>query len=244
MPNTAPCFRSAFTAGHVYPADVLAFHRTAFGATRMEVDPATSSPPVDPSAGGESGTTAKFKDPDTGESFDFPVDTPISNMTEAQKSEYWRHKARKHEGAVKARADYDAIKAERDQLKSATQTETEKAIEAARAEERGKVEQETAGRFQARIVAAEVKAALAAAKFPADKIAGQVEFLDHSKFLTASGEVDADKVKQYADGLVPAGGGQWPDMGGGNRGSSQPTRHSSVSAVMQERAEARAAKTK
>ena len=132
-----------------------------------------------------------------------PEATPIADMKPEHQAAYWKHQSRKHGDTAKARADYEAIKAERDQLKASTQTDAEKAIVEARADERAKAEKDTASKYQARLVAAEVKAALAATKFPADKIAGQVEFLDHSKFLTADGEVDADKVKQYAAGLAP-----------------------------------------
>lgn len=209
--STPKPFHSALPAkfrADMDPAWVLAFHRARFGDIRMEADPGSD--------GGDG------VDGDKGEvgAHGFPEKTPIADMSAEQQAAYWKHQSRRHEDAAKARADYEAIKAERDQLRSATQTDAEKAVSEARAEERTKAEQETASKYQSRLVAAEVKAALAATHFPADKIAGQVEFLDHSKFLTTDGEVDADKVKQYADGLAPAGGGTWPDMGGGNRGTT------------------------
>ena len=168
--------------------------------------------------GGSGQAEGTFTDPDTGETYQFPKDTALADMTEAQRTEYWRHKARKHEGAAKARADYDAIKAERDQLKAAGMTDAEKAVEEARNQAAAAAQAEARAQFSGRLVQAEMKAALAG-KIPAEKVAGHVEFLDVTKFLTEAGEVDTDKVQQYAAGLAPAGG-QWPDMGGGSRGGS------------------------
>jgi len=219
----APCtFRSAFTSGHVDPAVILAFHRSTFGDTRMEVDPANDGGSGDQGGDGNKGEVGPNG---------FPESTPIADMKPEHQAAYWKHQSRKHEDTAKARADYEAIKAERDQLKASTQTDAEKAITDARADERAKAEKDTAGKYQARLVAAEVKAALASTKFPADKIAGQVEFLDHTKFLTADGEVDADKVKQYAAGLAPTGG-TWPDMGGGKRGRNTTGKGVSAGADM------------
>ena len=243
MPRKPTLFRSAFPrVGAPTPQQILDFHRLTFGDSRMEDGGGDGGD----GEGGEGGAGAggggdeeTFTDPDTGEKFFFPKDTPTSDMKPEQVAEYWRHKARKHEGRANARNDYDAIKAERDQLKQAGMSDAEKAVEDARREAREAAERETSGKFQARIVRTEVRAALALAKMPADKIDGQVEYLDHTKFLTSDGEVDTDKVKQYAAGFAPAGG-QWPDTGGGDRGGA--TRESGVSAGAQRYAERTAKK--
>lgn len=203
MPDTTRKYASAFDFGATTAEQVLAFHRARFGDARMEGE----TPPAGESteAGGDGG--------ESGEQGGYPANTPLSEMTEGQQLAYWKHQARKHETTSKARADYDTIKAERDQLLSSTQTEAEKAVAAAREEgaRAGRAE------YAPRLVAAELKAALAG-KIPADKLAGQIEFIDHTKFLTDTGEVDTDKVEQYAEGITPAA--TWPDTGQGKRGNA------------------------
>lgn len=202
--TTTPRFASAFDAGAVTPAQIIAFHGARFGGLRME--------DTGDGEGGDGGEGGSGGESDKG----FPADTPIADMNAEQQAAYWKHQARKHETAAKARSDYDAVVAERDRLKSATQTEAEKAVEAAKTEASTAAKVEARNQYVPQLVSAKLEAALAG-KMPADKIAAQVEFLDHTKFLTESGEVDTDKVQQYAAGLAPAGG-QWPDMGQGNRG--------------------------
>lgn len=222
-------FRSAYDSlgSDLTPAQVLAFHALTFGDCRMSnVDPAPApvtpvptppaTPPADPAAGGD----------DKG----FPDNTPWRDMTPTQQVAYWQHQARKHETASKSRGDYDAIVAERDQLKAATQTDAEKAIEQARKEASDAAMASARNHFAGQLVAAKLEAALAG-KVPADKIASQVAFLDHSKFLTDSGEVDTDKVTQYAAGISSAGT-NWPDMGNGNRGGHTQTKGVSAGADM------------
>ena len=120
----APCtFRSAFTSGHVDPAVILAFHRSTFGDTRMEVDPANDGGSGDQGGDGNKGEVGPNG---------FPESTPIADMKPEHQAAYWKHQSRKHEDTAKARADYEAIKAERDQLKASTQTDAEKAITDAR----------------------------------------------------------------------------------------------------------------
>lgn len=219
-------YRSAYAAGAVTAADVLAFHRTTFGDVRM-----------DGGAGGEGGTgekEAKFKDPDTGEEFAFPGETPLAEMTPEQRTEYWRHKAQKHEKAAKSRADYEAIKAERDQLKAAGQTDAEKAAakaaEEAATKARAEAEATLRGKYAGQLVAAKFEVALAGKRDLKD-IQALVEGLDLTKFLTDSGEVDTDKVTNYAAGLTP-NGSTWPDTGAGKRGKDTPKRGVSAGAEM------------
>lgn len=222
-------FRSAYDrlGSDITPAQVLAFHSLTFGDYRMSnVDPTTppatptptpsATPPADPAAGGD----------DKG----FPESTPWRDMTPTQQVAYWQHQARKHETASKSRADYESVVAERDALKQATQTDAEKAIDQARREASDAATAAARAHFAGQLVAAKLEAALAG-KIPAEKIASQVEFLDHSKFLTDAGEVDTDKVTQYAAGISSAGT-NWPDMGNGNRGGHTPIKGVSAGADM------------
>lgn len=236
-------FASAFAAGAVTPAQLLAFHNARFGDLRMEEE--DDKPDLTTEEGRAQQATldaAKLAAAEAEKEKGFPADKPISEMTDAQQAAYWKHQARKHETTSKARADYDTVKAERDKIKAASQTEAEKAVEAAKAEASTSAKVEARNQYVPQLVAAKLEAALAG-KMPADKIAAQVDFLDHTKFLTDTGEVDTDKVKQYADGLVPAGG-QWPDMGQGKRGGGSGSRPTSVSQVVADRRAARDAKAK
>lgn len=115
----------------------------------------------------------------------------------------WKALSRKHE------RDLKAVRKERDELKAANLSDTEKAIEAAKAEGA----QTASVEFARRLVAAELKAA----GVPAEKI----EDLDLSKFVDEDGEVDAEKVaaagKRHGKGSGSAG-----DADGGPRGTSKP----------------------
>ncbi len=223
MPSQAKSspFRSALAAGAVTPAQILAFHNATFGNLRME-DAGGDGGDV----GGEGGDGGNENVEDKG----FPAETPLSEMTLEQRESYWKTQARKHETASKNRADRDAIKAELDALKASTQTDAEKAVEAAKTEASTSAKVEARNQYVPQLVTAKLEAALAG-KMPAEKIAAQVEFLDHTKFLTEAGEVDTDKVKQYAAGLAPAGG-KWPDTGQGNRGTKTSGKGVGVGADM------------
>ena len=151
----------------------------------------------------------------------YPEKTAIKDMTDAQQAAYWKAQSRKWEGTAKARSDYDAIKTERDHLRESSMTPDEKqaqqaveqAVQEALAQERAQV--------SSRIVHAELRGALAAKGMGADEISDLLQPLNPNYFLTESGEVDADKVANYADGIKPAGEPQWPDMGQGKRGAQK-----------------------
>ncbi len=178
-------------------------------------------PAGDPQVTGAGGGDTPPADGSKGEGF--PSETPLIEMTVEQREAYWKHQARKHEDRVKALGDVDSLKAKAakfDELEAAKLTPSEKAIEEARAEERAKVLAEQTRTVADRLVAAEFKVALAGRKKP-EEVAALLEPLDLTKFLTSDGEVDADKVKTYADGIAPSSTKRWPDTGQGARGSSE-----------------------
>jgi hypothetical protein len=191
---------------------LIAFHYATFGDARME---ATGDTGGDGDTGGGTGGAPQVNE------HGFPDRTPVADMAPEQQAAYWKHQARKHEDRVRALGDYEQIKTERDRLKAEHQTADEKALEdaqkaaadAARADERGK--------YAPRLFAAEFRAA-AAGRIPAEKLAAIIEPLDTTKFLTPDGEVDADKVKQFVDGIAPDGK-KWPDMGQGHHETTVTT---------------------
>lgn len=190
-------------------AALLEFHRAAFGDARMEDE------------GGSGAATVEPADPTLNE-HGYPDKTPVADMPAEQQAAYWKHQSRKHEDRVKSMGDYESVKAERDQLKTATQTDAEKAIEAARKEASDTARAEARKETLPTLVRSEFRVA-AAGKIPADRLATILDPLDLTKFLTADGgEVDADKVQQYVDGLG-LDSRKWPDTGQGRREQHKAT---------------------
>lgn len=154
----------------------------------------------------------------------FPANTPVKDMTDAQQAAYWKDKSRKHEGRVNAMSDYDEMKqkaAELDQLKDAEKSADQKAVDDAVKQALAAKETEWAQKLAATKVAAELRALLHM-KTPED-MAAIIEPLNLSNFLTSDGEVDTDKVTQYASKFTTGDekGGRWPGIGQGNRGSTK-----------------------
>lgn len=198
-------------------AQIMAIHKAQFGGYRMQED-------GDPAGGGNPGEAASFTDPATGEKFAFPAETATKDMTPEQRSEYWRHKARKHEDASKARGDYDAIKAERDQLRAASMTDSEKATEAAITKAADEARADERSKLSAQIASARLHGALTARGLKDEQITAIIAPLNPNHFLT-DGEVDAVKVSGFVDSLgVGSADRQWPDMGQGKRGSGEPAK--------------------
>lgn len=112
-------------------------------------------------------------------------------------------------------ADYDAIKKERDDLKAAGQTESEKALAAAR--EEGKAEVQTVA--NARLVNSEARALAAEAGFRNPGIA--VSSIDLTKVtVDADGKVDADAIKVKLGDLAESD----PYLVKGNEEETKPGR--------------------
>lgn len=229
-----PTFASFTTTGQPITVDcledVLAFHRNTFGSARMEDPPAGTDGAPAGEQGSAGATGADGADGAAGRGPGTDGDKPISQMTDAEKAVYFEKKATRYKTTLKDREDYDAVKAERDRLRAATQTDAEKAVEAARTEEREKVTREVATTYQTRLVQAEIKAALAGKNVPADQVKGHVDFIDPTKFLTDTGEVNTELVTQYAAGIAP--GQTWPDLGNGRRGTSGTSKGVAAGAEM------------
>jgi hypothetical protein len=202
---------------------LLALHRGIFGGFRMTEGSGTEGGEGAAGGTGSTGTGgAAGKVEEVGEN-GFPEKTPVKDMTGDQQVAYWKHQARKHEDRVKTMSDYDALKAERDELKSKTQTADEKAIDAAKAEAATAATTAERAKLAPKLVAAEFKA-INAGRIDVDKMKDVLDGLDYTKFLTPEGDADADKVKRFVDGIAPADGKRkWPDMGQGRRSSQKTT---------------------
>lgn len=122
-------------------------------------------------------------------------------MSDKEQAAYWKHHARRHEDTVKARSDYDELKAkadEADRLRQQVETGAEKALREATENARKTALQE----FSPRLVAAEFRAA-SAGRIEADRLATLTDDIDMSRYLKADGSVDLDKVTAKVDAWAP-----------------------------------------
>jgi hypothetical protein len=151
----------------------------------------------------------------------FPANTPVKDMEPAQQAAYYKHQARKHEDRVKAYGDITPEKLaeltrERDELRQANQSESERAIEEAKEAGRAEVRQ---------LLAAErVRTALASALAGRSVEPDALLDLDRSVFVKGDkADTDAIKawVKEHSTESKPGkGSGHVP--GQGNRDQSTP----------------------
>lgn len=114
-------------------------------------------------------------------------------------------------------ADYDALKtkaARADELENTLATDSEKAVKAAREEERAKALNET--RPQA--VRSEFKAA-AKGVLTAEQLTALLEDLDLTKYVDDKGVVDEEKIEKKVKAFAPADDGK-----GGNNGGQGKSR--------------------
>lgn len=120
-----------------------------------------------------------------------PTPTPTAETEVDWQAEVdkWKSAARKHED--RAKANYQAAK-ELDALKASQLTDTEKAVTEAEARGRGAAVLE----YGQRLAAAELKAALTG--LIADP-SGVIEDLNLAKFVTDTGDVDAEAVTALRD---------------------------------------------
>ena len=209
-------------------AALLDFHRRTFGDARMEGEAGTADAGKagtgDQGAGEAGKTDAGKVDADKSgktEAGDhgFPAKTPVAEMTGEQREMYWKFHARKHEERATATADRDTIAAELAALKASTQTDAERAVEAAKTAAKAEGRRE----LLPTLVQAEFRGA-AGGRLTKEQIEVILAPLDPTKFLTADGgQVDTDKVQEYIDGIAPADGKKWPDMGQGKRGGVTKT---------------------
>lgn len=172
----------------------------------------------------------------------FPAETPVAEMTQEQQTAYWKHHARKHEGAVKAYggktpqqiADLEAqlttLQAER---MSAEEKAISEAVAAAQQSTRAEVEQE----WQSKYRTARLES-LAGRVLDKDQLKSFMDVVDTAKFLGEDGDVDTEKVMGHLTGLY----GQTREFGSGlpqhrNWGQNQ-TRAPGPSGIEQGKAEA------
>lgn len=139
-----------------------------------------------------------------------PSDTPDPAALTAE-LEKWKAQARKHEERAKANAN--AAK-ELEQVRQASMSDQEKAVEIARQQARAEALAEVGGQ----LVDMAVTAAVAGRGVDAEAL---LEGLDRSRFLTDEGRPDQDAIAAWVDRIVPKTDG-FVDIGQGPRGSQIP----------------------
>jgi hypothetical protein len=196
----------------------------AAGDPPPATDPPKNNPPKpDPPKAGE-----PFVD-DDGEKFEFPTGKAIADMKPEEQTEYWRHKAKKHESAFKKAAGEDMtpekfqqILADREKAERDAMSAQERAVADARKEAREEALKETHALTVRAIMDAHVAASgLDKADPDNQDVIDAVQALDPSQFIKDD-HVDADRLTKVLARIVPDGGGgkrngTWPDTGQGNR---------------------------
>jgi len=138
----------------------------------------------------------------------FPPDTPVTGMTPEQAAAYHQHYSRQHEirekeeraAKLHAEAEREQLAQELAALKAATQTDQEKALEAARAEGRTQALREASKQ----LVDAHFAAATAT-RMTDEQRTALLNGLDRSQFMAADGiSVDTAKVTAFVDAVAPA----------------------------------------
>ena len=134
----------------------------------------------------------------------------------AAEVEKWKTLARKHED--RAKTNQKAV-SELETLRQSQMSDQEKALEDARTTSRA----ETLREIGAHLVTAEFRAQ-AAGRLTAEQVAELVEDIDMTKYLTETGEVDAERVARKVEALAPKPDQNtaptWPDLGQGARDTS------------------------
>lgn len=196
MPAQANPLEAPFSeplARLIDPALILAFHRATFGDLRMED---TS----DAEAGGSA------EEPPAKSLEDVVTELGLTPEQIAGRLEA----SRKWETRAKSRADYDAIKAQRDELLAASESATDKAIreatEAGRAAAQAESFTETA--------TALLRMGLRAHGVTSDNdIAEIVDAANLESFKDESGRVDDDKITRYVQRNAGTASIKWPGTG-------------------------------
>ncbi len=125
----------------------------------------------------------------------------------------WKAEARKWETRAKQnKADQDELQ----KLRTERMTESEKALEAARAEGRTAAETEAARKYGARLVQAEFRGLIADRVDDGKRRDALVGGLATANYLKDDGSVDLDALKKWAETVAPAASST-PDLGGGSR---------------------------
>lgn len=173
--------------------------------------PKQDDPPADPPA-------------DPPKDLGFPKDTPVAEMTTEQQVAYYKHQSRKHEERAteyrtaaggKTAAEVKAGLESADELRRQSLTDQQKAVEDA--EKKGR--EETAREYAPKAARAVFELALKHVE-DKDERSEILDAIDVKSVITASGDIDTDKVSRIVARLAPAGKAEerrLRDFGAGDR---------------------------
>lgn len=153
--------------------------------------------------------------PDTGT--ETPEPTPDATEPEGTETEPevdWKAEAEKFKALhrkqeERAKANANAAK-ELEQLRQATMSDTEKAVEIARQQARAEALAELGGE----LVSEAIRAAVAGRGVDPDAL---LEGLDPTRFITEDGRPDRDAITAWVDRIAPKSQNGFPDLGQGAR---------------------------
>ena len=136
----------------------------------------------------------------------YPENTPLAEMTTEQQVAYWKHQSRKHERRANERADYEQLaeKASKwEEAQRAGMSDTDRALEEARAQARNDALREARQESAERLVAAEFRAA--ARDVDPKVLEGFLEDLNFSRYIGEDMSVDTARITDRVNGLPKAG---------------------------------------
>lgn len=128
----------------------------------------------------------------------FPEETPLAQMTDAQRAAYWQHYARKHEDTVKGfkgltPQQVTDMQTENDALKTDRLTADEKTLKTAQKEAADTATAAARAELLPKLEAAQVKA-IASTVLDKDQLAAFMDVVSTSALRGDNGEVDEAKV--------------------------------------------------
>ncbi|QIG58382.1 head scaffolding protein [Mycobacterium phage Cornie] len=156
----------------------------------------------------------------------FPADTPVDQMTDAQKAAYYRHQNRQTDNKLKAfhgftPQDVNLLWTRVQELESEKLSADEKSVKDAA--ERAAQEARAAAEAELRpkLLTSQLKAA-ASDVISGDKLSAWISTADPAKFTGEDGEIDAEKVQETLTALFgnESQGRQWGQYGSRPPGKS------------------------
>lgn len=159
-----------------------------------------------------------------GETFDFPLATPVANMTPEQAGEYWRHEAKKAHKASDAYKKLGTVDDVRSKITAADAAAAAALTDQERALNEARTEADTAGFTRGRdkfarpavegLLVASTRGAGETIEAATARVRGALEFVDVTKFITDDGDLDAKKVETFAQSLGSGAGNGGHQTGG------------------------------
>ncbi len=177
-------------------------------------NPAPADPPINPDKG-------------------FPENTPLAEMTEAQRAAYYRYQNRQTDNKLSAfkgvtPQQVQAMQAELEALRGEKLTADEKAVKAAADKAAADARSAADADWRPKYQAAQLRSMASIVIKDADQLNAFIAVTDPAKFAGDDGEIDEQKVSGHLTALFgakpTAGSGGKPPAWGQNSGGTPPSR--------------------